>query len=47
MTLTFDLDLDGVEMNQRAKYLGQRSFPWKVIVRTQIRTHAQTHTNTE
>jgi len=25
MTLTFELDLNGVEMNQRAEYLDQRS----------------------
>ena len=33
-TLTYDLarDLDSVRMHQYAKYLGQRSFRWKVIV---------------
>jgi len=41
MTLTFELDRDNVEMNQRAKYLGQRSFSLKVIVRTQTHTHTR------
>jgi len=41
MTLTFEYDLDSVKMNQRANYLGQRSFSSKVIVRTHGR---QTHT---
>jgi len=31
MTLTFELDLDMVKMNQQAKYLDSRS---KVVVRT-------------
>jgi len=26
MTLTFEPDLDSVKMNQKGKYLGQRSF---------------------
>jgi len=34
MILTFKLELENVKMNQRAKYLGQRSFSSKVIVRT-------------
>jgi len=34
MTLTVELDLDGVMANQRAKYLGQRSFSSKFV-----RTH--------
>ena len=41
MTLTFALDLDSVKLNQHAKYLGQRSFSSKVIVR--IDTHKHTH----
>ena len=32
MTLTFELDLDSAEMNQRAEYVGQRSFTLKVTV---------------
>jgi len=31
--MTFELDLDGVQLNQRAKYLGQRSFRSKVTFR--------------
>jgi len=44
MTSTFELDLDTstVKMNQRAKYVGQKSFIWKVI----FRTHTHTHTHT-
>jgi len=34
MTLTFKRNLDGVKMNQHARYLGQRSFYSKVIVQT-------------
>jgi len=41
MTLTFELDLDVAEMNQRAKHLGQRSFSSKVIVWTQTHTHTR------
>jgi len=44
MTLTFQLDLDKVELNQRVKYLGQRSLISEVIVWTQARTHAHRHT---
>jgi len=40
MTLTFELGIDRVKMNQRAIYLDQRSFSAKVIVPTQ--THART-----
>jgi len=40
MTLTFELDLDGVTVNQRAKYLSQISFSSRVIVRTHRQTHA-------
>jgi len=32
MTLTFKLDQNNEKVNQRAKYLGQRSFSSKVIV---------------
>ena len=39
MTLIFELDLDIVKLNQRARYLGQRSFRSKVIVRTPTDTH--------
>lgn len=34
MTLTFELDLETVKMDQHAKYLGQRSSSSNVIVRT-------------
>ena len=34
MTLMFELHLGGVKVNQRAKYLGQRSFHSKVIIQT-------------
>jgi len=34
MTLTVVLDVESVKMNQRAKYLGERSCSSKVIVRT-------------
>jgi len=32
--LNIENDLDGIKMKQRAKYLGQRSFRSKIIVRT-------------
>ena len=38
LTLTFELDLGRVKMNQRAKCLGQRSFRWKVIDRKDTHT---------
>jgi len=44
VTLTFELDLDSVKMNQHdddVVYLGQRSFSSKVIVRTH--RHTYTH----
>jgi len=34
MSLTIQLDADRVKMNYHAKYLGQRSLCWKVIVQT-------------
>ena len=34
MTLTLGLDVDRVKLNQRTKYLGQRSFSSKVVERT-------------
>ena len=34
MTLTFKLDLDRVDMNQHAKYLGQRSFTLDTYTQT-------------
>jgi len=39
ITLTSELDLDNVNSNQPAKYLGQRSFNSKVIVRIHWQTH--------
>ena len=41
VTLTFELDLDSVNLNHRAKYLGKRSFRSKVTVR--IHRHTHTH----
>jgi len=38
MTLAFEDDLDGVRVNQQAKYLGQRSFHLKLIVHTHRHT---------
>jgi len=32
VTLTFELDLDSVKVNQQAKYLGQTPFSLRVIV---------------
>ena len=32
ITLTFELGLDNIQMNQHAKYLGQRSFNLKIMV---------------
>ena len=40
MTWTLELDLDMIKANRNAKYLGQRSFSSKVIVRTYGHTHA-------
>jgi len=43
-TLTFEPDLEKVKLNQRAKYLGQKSFHSKVIGHTIVQTHTlQTH----
>ena len=44
MTLSFKCETDGVKINNRAKYVGQRSFRSKVIVRVQ--KYTQTHTYT-
>jgi len=41
MTLTFELDLDSVKLDQTAKYRDGRSLSSKVIVQ-----HTQTHTHT-
>ena len=43
MTLTVECDLDKIEMNQRAKYLGERSFLLIVIVHACTHTHTHTH----
>ena len=32
MTLTFELDLQSAQLNQQAKYIGQKSFTSKVTV---------------
>jgi len=40
VTLTFKLDLDGVKLDQRAKYLGERSYSSRVIFWTQRQAHA-------
>jgi len=42
MTLTFELYVDSVNMNQQANYLGQMSLSSTIIVRT----HGCTHTHT-
>jgi len=42
MTLIFESDLGKLKMNHHAKYLRQRSFHAKAIVRT----HRHTHTHT-
>jgi len=39
MTLTFELDLVKIKLNQRAKYLHQRSIRSKVIVQTRREIH--------
>jgi len=44
MTVTFELDPQGVKMNQQAKYVGQRSFSSKVIVRRHRHTDTRTGT---
>jgi len=42
MTLTFELDLESVRMNQLAEYLGQNSFSSKVIAQARASTgHAR------
>jgi len=41
MTLTFEHDLDRVEMSQLAKCLDQRSCPSKVIAQTRTDTHTR------
>jgi len=46
MTLTFEHDLDRVKMKQRGKYLGQRSFNSKVIVRIYRQTDGQADCST-
>jgi len=43
MTLTSELYLDTVKPNQRAKYLGHRSFSAKVIVTTGWQTSTATY----
>jgi len=43
MTFTYELDIDRVTTNRCAKYLGQRSFRSKVIMRTQTHTASQLH----
>jgi len=42
MTLTFELDAYMVKMNRYAKYLGQRSFRSRVVVRRDRQTHTIT-----
>jgi len=45
VTLTFENYQDSVNMNQRAKYLGQRSFTSTVIILTDTETHTNIHTH--
>jgi len=40
MTLTFELDLDSIKVNQQAKHLGQRPFSSKIITQTHRQTHS-------
>jgi len=40
--LTFELDLDNVMLDRRAKCLCQGSCTWNVIVVTHLRTHRHT-----
>jgi len=48
MTLIFELlDLDRVKLKQPAKYLCQRSFSSKFIVRTQRHTNRHSHVRTD
>ena len=42
--MAFELDLHGLKMNQRNRYLGQRSLRSNIIV--QIHTPSKTHTHT-
>jgi len=44
--LIYELDLGRVDVNQRAKYVGQRSPSSKGIVQTFRQTHTHTHTQT-
>jgi len=39
MTLTSESNLDSVNMNPHGKYIGQRAYISKVIVRTRGQTH--------
>ena len=39
--MTFNFDLNRVELNDRAKYLGQGSFRSKIVVRADRQTHIQ------
>jgi len=43
MTLTFELDLDRVRMNQYTKY--QRAFRLKVIIHLEVILQTNTHTH--
>jgi len=39
MTLTSEPELDSVELNHRAKYLGETSFSSKVVIAGHTKTH--------
>ena len=43
---SFELDLHRLKMNDSVKYLGEKLFRSKVIVRINRRTGTQTHTHT-
>jgi len=46
LTLTFELDLDTVKVNQRVKYLGQRLFIVQKLLSGHADAHTHTHTHT-
>jgi len=45
LTLTIEFDLDGVTLNQHAKYVGQRSCGSKDIAKTHRHTDIHRHTS--
>ena len=45
MTLTVEADLDSIQVNQHAKYLGQGLTGSEGTLRTNTHTHTHTHTH--